>query len=176
MTSIFSEINLNDNIILKPEQFDINPNNKITTILKKNIENKVLGRIDGYILIVSKINSISEGNINNINGDISYSVNYDAVVFKPIKNSIINIRITNYNELAIWGIIDNIDNNIQCVCYKQMISDKFDYDEEKDIWKTKKSKSLYGDIIVVKQDSKIDFQIIDSKIDANKILIIGKIL
>lgn len=177
MNSVFSLIKLKDNVKLDPDQFTFDPSDKIISILRKNVEKKIIGRENGYILLISDVKSISQGFINNISGGVSYSVDYDAVIFKPIKDSIIKINVTNYNELGIWGIVDKISNtNIQCVCHKQMIPDKFHYDGEKDIWTTKKSNSLYGNLTTIKENSKVDFQIIDSKIDANKILIIGKII
>jgi DNA-directed RNA polymerase subunit E'/Rpb7 len=135
---MFSTVTLIDTIKLRSDQIGPDIRERIIHSLKKNYEKKVLGKINGYIIEIVDVNedTIKDGVINDINGDINYKLEYTAVMFKPIKGDILDITVDHCNDLGIWGhstILSDV-SIIECICTKNLIPDGFIYNEEQDIW------------------------------------------
>ncbi len=124
---------LEDRVSLEPKDVNNNILSNIFNSLKKNYENKVVGRIDGYILDIIKMsNKIDFGHLNNINGILDYKIKYYASVFIPVTKQILKIIITDierptgilndYTDIkGIPSMIPNCNSSILCLCKKDLV-------------------------------------------------------
>ncbi len=176
---MYSIVELEDIVKLEANQLD-NIYDSIKKNLINNYEKKILGRINSYIIKISNIDtsSIKNGIISDINGSVSYKVRYTAIIFEP-KNGHLNITITKSNEVGIWGYptmiytedeVKKIKNvSIECMCPKDIISDKFSYENLNWISKNNKDVKLtIGTEIIV--------NIMNYSIESNKISLVGEIV
>lgn len=169
---MFSTITLKDTIKLRSNQIGPNIKERIIHSLKKNYEKKVLGKINGYIIEIVDVNedTIKDGVINDINGDTNYKLEYTAVMFKPIKEDILDITIDHCNDLGIWGhstILSDV-SIIECICTKNLIPKGFTYDEEFEKW--------VSETKIIEEGTEVKLKVLNTQIDATKMLIIGNIV
>lgn len=163
---MFYIINLEDNIALEPKFISKN----ISLILKNYLitlyKNKVIGKINAYIIDILDIDNIIEGEIDNITGNITYSVKYTASIFKPIKGQNINIKINYINNIGIWGVLDVLPNsNIECFIPKSYLHN-FKYIDSLNEWVNSSQEITINSIINV--------SIINLQLEINKIILVGK--
>ena len=93
---------LTSNVVIKPQMFLMGFDNAILKQLKKNIEGYCM--MEGYIRPGSvKLLSRSKGysTAGNFNGDIEYSVEYEADVCNPIKDQNIKCVVLDINKMGI---------------------------------------------------------------------------
>ena len=93
---------LTSNVVIKPGMFLMGFDNAILKQLKKNIEGYCM--MEGYIRPGSvKLLSRSKGysTPGNFNGDIEYSVEYEADVCNPIKDQKIKCVVLDINKMGI---------------------------------------------------------------------------
>jgi DNA-directed RNA polymerase II subunit RPB7 len=186
---MFSRIVLRDDVQLLPNQIGSNINNRIIESLKKSFEKKILGRINSYIIAISDVNedSIKNGTINDINGGINYNLEYTAVIFRPMKNHILDVTINNCNDLGIWGFATLLPDVtfIECICPKHLLKGytfseessqwiKNEPEDEKESKQKKKNKKKQLDIVSL--NSKVQIKILNFQIETTKISIIGSIV
>jgi DNA-directed RNA polymerase subunit E'/Rpb7 len=169
---MFSTITLKDTVKIHSCQIGPNIKERIIHSLKKNYEKKVLGKINGYIIEIVDVNedTIKDGVINDINGDTNYKLEYTAVMFRPIKKDILNITVDHCNDLGIWGhstILPDV-SIIECICTKNYLPKGFTFEEESEKW--------VSDYETIEEGSDIQLQVLDTQIDATKMLIIGNIV
>ncbi len=114
---------LTDKININSKQIDTNIIENIASELRNKYENKILGRINGYIINIHKIQNtnIPKGTLNDINGDVSYTINYYVTVFIPEIKKNLDIIIDS-NDVDIIGHPKLIpkNNNILCICKKDL--------------------------------------------------------
>jgi len=93
---------LTSNVVIKPQMFLMGFDNAILKQLKKNIEGYCM--MEGYIRPGSvKLLSRSKGysTPGNFNGDIEYSVEYEAELCNPIKDQNIKCVVLDINKMGI---------------------------------------------------------------------------
>ena len=165
---MFSVVALEDNIKLKSEDIGKNIYNKN---IIKSFEGKVLGRINSYIIKIIDIDleSIKDGLVNDIDGSTNYLVKYNAVIFEPIKDQILDVIVKECNDNTIWTILSLLPkvDIIECIIPKKYISSAYNFNEDTLSWK-----SDYG---IIKIGSELKLKIVNFQIDSNKIMIIGSI-
>jgi len=170
---MYSVIKLNDVVKLTAGQINNNIPKTIKNNIVKNYENKVLGKINSYIIKIIDVNenNIKNGIINDINGDVVYKINYTAVIFNPLKDAVFDIIITKCDEIGLFGkpslifdILKKSKTIIDCVIPKNLIED---YKYVNNSW-------VKGEI-KISVNSEIRIKILSSQIDTGKIIIIGLI-
>ena len=168
---MFSIVKLEDIIKLDPKQF-----NNITESVKQNLvsnyENKVIGKLDSFVIKIVDIDehTIINGKVNEVTGGVNYLVRYTAVLFNPVKNGILDVVIYKSNEIGLFGkvkLINNGDNvNIQCIMPKELLTNHtFSITDQ--CW--------HNGTDNVKVDSNIKMKIKDVTMDYYRIVIIGEI-
>lgn len=176
---MFSTITLQDTIMLNSSLIGPNIKERVIQTLRKNYEKKVLGKINGYIIVIVDVNedTIKDGVINDINGDTNYKLKYSAVVFKPIKNHILDVTVDYCNDLGIWGhatLLPDV-SIIECVCPSHMIFN-YVHDEKIDEWVLNdKDSKVDLQSKTIHEGSEIQLKVVNTQIDATKMLIIGSI-
>jgi DNA-directed RNA polymerase II subunit RPB7 len=175
---MFSTITLDDVISLKSKQIGSNIKERVVRSLKDSYEKKVLGKINSYIISIVDVNedSIKDGIINDINGDTNYKLEYTAVIFRPMKNHILDVTVDYCNDLGIWGhssLLPEV-SLIECICPRHMIPNEYSHDESNDSW-------IFDDDAVttsnvIQEGSEIKLKVENTQIDATKMLIIGSLV
>lgn len=169
---MFSTLTLEDSINLPSNQIGSNIQERVLQNLKKNYEKKVLGKINGYIISIIDVNenTIKEGKVNDINGDVSYKLEYTAAIFRPIKGTPLDITVDYCNDLGIWGHLTLLPevSIIECICPKHMIPKDYKYNELINDWV-----SVDNPKKKISSGSEIQLKVFNTQIDATKMLIIG---
>ncbi len=166
---MFSFVKLRDNVkLIANELQDINK--YIINNLKLNYENKIINKLNAYtIKILDVCNTYDNGIINDIDGSVYFTVDYISVIFTPTKNEILNITISESNEIGLFGfptyISHNKDVQITCICPKDIITD---YKYSNNTWS--------NDKFSITNKSEINIKILNYQIDFNKIIIIGNVV
>ena len=146
---------LTSNVVIKPQMFLMGFDNAILKQLKKNIEGYCM--MEGYIRPGSvKLLSRSKGysTAGNFNGDIEYSVEYEADVCNPIKDQNIKCVVLDINKMGILAKA----TPLEIIIIKELHKNKSEF-----------SKIKVGDMIDVKVIEK-KFVFRDRKIDVIGIL------
>jgi DNA-directed RNA polymerase II subunit RPB7 len=86
---------------LPPAQFGQNIREKVIEMLKAKVEGKCTGRF-GYTIIVCKVENVTKGKLHPVTGMGHFHVRYNALVFKPYKNEILQAEVTGVNEEGFW--------------------------------------------------------------------------
>ena len=165
----------NDNLLQtnsKPGTQGFNMKDIIVDILRNKFEGKIFTKINGYVVKILNIDkkSILNGSINDINGEINYKIKYSAVIFKPIKNSVLDIVVDYCNDLAIWGHYELLSDVsiIECITPSHLIPENYTYNEMDNYWDS--------DGKSIKEGSFIKIKVINVQIDVTKMSIIGEII
>ena len=123
---MFLVAELKDHVKIKSRQIDSDIMQSIETVLKNSYENKILGRINGYVIQVHKINKdIKKGTLGELTGDINYYIEYIASVFIPRPKHLLDIIITSNDDGEVVGIPFLIGNKcdvsvVSCICKKDL--------------------------------------------------------
>ena len=170
---MFSTLTLEDSVNLSAKQIGPNIKERVLGTLRKKYERKVLGKINGYLISIIDVDedTVKDGSVNDINGDVTYKLEYTAVVFRPIKGSVLSITVDYCNDLGIWGhssLLPDV-SVIECICPKHMIPKGFKHDEKTDEWVQKNPK------IIIRPGSEIQLKVFNTQIDATRMLIIGSV-
>lgn len=121
-------------------------------------DTRLFSKLDTY-RSKTKLKTLEHGKISDISGDISYSIEYNAVIFRPIVGDTINITVNFINNRGIWGNLTLLNTKtIKCTCLKEKMDG---YVYENDVW--------IKDNTVIDVGSEIDIKIIHFQIDSNYI-------
>jgi len=163
---MFKVESLNDIIPLRPNQIGSNIYDRVVDSLKDKIEHKILGKIDAYVISIVNIDdsSLINGTIDEVTSSINYNVAYDAVVFRPIKGEMIDVKVDYCSDPGIWGYVCYIEDiNIQCFLPRKYMK-PCSFDE--------KTETFLIDGEKICKDSTVTLKIVESKIDSNSIEIL----
>lgn len=184
---MYSIVKLTDNITIKSQNIKKNLKESVKDLLIKNYEGKITPKLDNYIVKIVDVNekNIRNGLINDINGDVVYSIEYTAVIFDPITNFVFDVRIIKCSDIGIWGypllcykeleegtleeveLCRKKECKVECISTFEDLSKDYIYDEDNCSFVHKTNKSI------IKKDSIIKFSINSKQIECNKISILG---
>ena len=166
---MYNVLKLTDNISLLTTEMDNNIVSKIKEKMISKYECNILPNINSYVLKIIDINtsSIKNGKINDINGNISYNVEYTAVVFDPQKGRVIDVYVDKCDELGIWGHPIHCpikDTVVECICVAGSLG-PYKYHDGSYVSKT-----------IISPGSSIKFKILNKQIENEYMGIIGTLV
>ena len=89
-----------DNVPLHPKHFGADSVKRILDELKSKVEGKASGRF-GFTILVTKIQGMSSGRLDESTGYAHYTVRYLSVVFRPFRNEILFAEVAMVNQVCI---------------------------------------------------------------------------
>ena len=95
-------------ITLHPQFFGPQMRNYLTKRLYEEVEGTCSGRF-GYIISVIQIRDIGSGALQSTTGHAEFKITYQAVVFKPFKNQVLDGIVSTVNKVA-FGFLLPINN------------------------------------------------------------------
>lgn len=95
---------LTHTIQLEPKKFGPNLENEVRTKLFETVEGSCVGEI-GYIIEVVDIIDVGEGTLMPTYGYAVYNIRYNAVVFKPFRNEVLDASVINVNKMGFFAVV-----------------------------------------------------------------------
>lgn len=162
-------VELENDVRISANQLNENLLNCIKDNLILNYEGKISILTNSYIIkILSFVNNIDNGRVEDLDGSVTYKIKYTAIVFKP-ENVEVDITVTKCNDVGLWGyptLIGNSNVKIECVLPKDIIGIRYTFINGKWICKSDPKKQI-------ENDSQIKVKIMNFVIEVNKINMIG---
>jgi len=132
MSNLYNRLQLNDKIVLMPNQLDSNLDKLLEDYLKRKVGNKC--QKEGFIKKNSiKIIKRSIGKINSsfLNGSTTFHVIYKAEVCNPKKGDMITVEIVDVNKMGALAKLDGTPLNI--VIPKQLHKNRDEFKKLSDL-------------------------------------------
>jgi DNA-directed RNA polymerase subunit E' len=123
---MYTKARLVDDVRVPPERLD----EKREVVIKELLQEKLEGRIDrdiGAIVAIIDIISVEEGRILPGDGGVYYETTFDALVFRPVMQEIIEgdvVEIVNFGAFISMGPMDGL------LHISQITDDYISYDEK----------------------------------------------
>ncbi|XP_074571585.1 DNA-directed RNA polymerase V subunit 7 [Curcuma longa] len=89
---VFMEVDLSWNVIISPEQLDAKGlllHKAIILRLMDDIASRKASKEHGYYVAVTTLNSVGEGKVRELSGDVLFPVTFTCITLKPIKGDIL---------------------------------------------------------------------------------------
>ena len=83
---------------ITPDQFTNKLDKSIRTLLLRGLYNRPLNK-SGYIVAVTRIESTGDGIIMPLTGDAVFNVKFQAIIFRPYKNEVVDGTITKVDRV-----------------------------------------------------------------------------
>jgi DNA-directed RNA polymerase II subunit RPB7 len=103
--SVLNQMRLEHEVLMHPATFGRDLNSKIQTRLCEEVEGAVVGK-KGIVVSAIKFmneNESERGIIEYETGYASFMVKYDALVFRPFKNEVMDAKVIVVAEHGIWA-------------------------------------------------------------------------
>lgn len=199
---MYNLVKLNGTVIVKPKEISSNLGD-LGKILKKgiytNYEKKILLDYDSYLVKIVNIDlnklekfsndKTDNGIINEINGNMTFTIEYNAVVFEPIKGSVFDVIVSKCSKVGFWGHplyccdsknSDDIEHEVlarndscclvECQCpYLDLVEKGYVYNDEENYYYKKETDSK------ITVETVLQAQIIWTKVEYNKMTILVNI-
>jgi DNA-directed RNA polymerase subunit E'/Rpb7 len=169
---MFSIVKLDEEINIRANQLGPDLKKQITDTLCSTNEGRIISKINGYLIKILDVDTITVGLINDINGSTCYSVIYSAVMFIPRtknqKDQLLDMDIKKCSEMGIWLALTALSkvDIIECVIPKNYLTDK-GFSFNNNTWiKSEK---------ILKIGTEVKVSIINTEVNFNNILMIGQL-
>jgi DNA-directed RNA polymerase II subunit RPB7 len=137
------------------------------TTLRKKVEGKCTGRF-GYTILVTSLTDVGKGRLDEDSGSAVFPVTYLALVFRPIRNEILNTRVTQVNQNGFFASAGPLEI---FVSDKLMPSDlKFDAGRDGNPMYISEEENIR-----IEQDTEVRVKIIGIRLASDQIITIGTI-
>lgn len=123
---MYKKVKLSDTIRVPPEELGEVTEDVILRLLQDNFEGTCEENI-GWIVAVTDVNKTGEGRIKYNEGGVFYETDFEAVVFEPIKQEIVEGIVKEIVEFGAFVSIGPIDALLHA---SQIGDDFFSFDEE----------------------------------------------
>jgi DNA-directed RNA polymerase II subunit RPB7 len=100
----FLQKKLSHTIQLPPIYFGRNIRVELARRLHEDVEGTCNGRV-GYIVSVLEVVSITPGKLLPGSGSAEFKVEYQAIVFKPFKNQVMDAVVSTVNKASLMSLI-----------------------------------------------------------------------
>eukprot|EP00124_Ichthyophonus_hoferi_P002680 Ihof_evm5s193 gene=Ihof_evmTU5s193 len=98
---MFFQIELFHELVLAPQYFGPKLRKVLKAKLHREVEGTCSGRY-GYIIAVTQIVEIGKGKIMETKGLVTFPIKYNAVVFRPFKNEVLDGIVTQVTKAGIF--------------------------------------------------------------------------
>eukprot|EP00127_Corallochytrium_limacisporum_P007080 Clim_evm40s241 gene=Clim_evmTU40s241 len=120
---MFYFIELDHDVLLHSQFFDKDIKQHVKNILLQEVENQKLPRY-GWCVMVTNIKSIDKGRIQEGTGMVTFKVSYQAVIYRPIEDEVIDATVGLVNQHGVWIDV----GPIRCIVSKLHLPPEFVYD------------------------------------------------
>lgn len=90
---MFFIVNLTKEVLVHPKYFGAELLKFVRLKLMQDVEGSCDGKY-GFIVAVKNINKLGYGEVESGKGYVSYHIQYEAVVFRPVKGQVIDVCVT----------------------------------------------------------------------------------
>ncbi|KAI8974091.1 RNA polymerase Rpb7 [Pilobolus umbonatus] len=155
---------LSHTITLHPSYFGPNMHQQLKDKLYADVEGTCSGRY-GYIITVVSLSSFGKGKILPGSGLSEFKVSYQAIVFKPYKNEVLDGIVTTVNKMGFFADV----GPLQVFVSNHLIPNdmKFDANGNPPCYSSEDQ--------VIQKDVQVRLKIVGTRIDATEIFAIGTI-
>ena len=150
---------------LAPEHFGPQLKAVINSRLMDKVEGKPMGK-HGYVISVTNVKEedISQGIIED-DGSVSFDISYQAIMFRPFKNEVLDAKVGNVNEHGFFADV----GPLQVFVSKHAMPDDHTFDEQAASWVSDDRE------VEIKKDSGVRLRVMNTDVLTNKIHAIGSI-
>ena len=108
---MFFKAQLVKDFVLEPRFMGKQIREMVHQRLKEAVEGKLEPNV-GYIVTVLRIGDewMGKGRIDNMTGGVIYNITYEALVFRPFKNEVVDVIVTEVSNLGYNGTIGGLVN------------------------------------------------------------------
>lgn len=135
---------------------------ELIKIQVRNIENQIIGE-HGYVVLIVEFSYTDKGTVEKESGNVSFKINYNAIIFKPIKDEIVDcvvVMITEYGYFCRMG-------PVKVFVSRCMIDNNWEYLSEENVWKN-------DERVIIEKNSIVRLKLVAVKINSNEITALGK--
>lgn len=157
---MFFVVDLWKNVCVKPSQLGARYEQHVSDLLRNEVEGKCLGQY-GYVVCVVRILIREKGRVQDGSGFVITPVKYQAVVFQPMKEEVMDGIITSVNALGFFA---------QCGPVKAFVSRmnfSADYEMVEGVWTDGETKLAV--------DKEVRLRILGFKYETNGMTAVGQI-
>lgn len=158
---MFYLTSLTKSLSLNPQDLDTDIKAVISEKIR-DLEGTIVGS-HGYVVSVLEFDQEGRGFIDNETGKVNFETNYNAIIFRPIQNEILDAVPDSINEYGIFYRIGPM--NIFVSQYS--ISENLEYDFEENVWRNDK------DVIEIGKKSRL--KIVALRINSDEITALGEL-
>ncbi|CAA7392942.1 unnamed protein product [Spirodela intermedia] len=162
---MFFHMVLERNMQLHPRYFGPHLHEKLTTKLVKDVEGTCSGK-HGFVVAVTKVESIGKGLIREGTGFVTFPVKYQCVVFRPFRGEILEAVVTLVNKMGFFAEAGPVNIFVS----NHLIPDDMEF-QSGDI----PNYTTSDGSVKIQKDSEVRLKIIGVRVDAAEIFCIGTI-
>ncbi len=103
---MFYVLQLTHSLVIPPIHFGPKLYDTLTTLLRSSVEGSALSTY-GYVVQVISVprSSITAGVIEYDSGDVAFDIRYEALLFRPFKNEVVDAVVTDVNNLGFFAYV-----------------------------------------------------------------------
>ena len=163
---MFFHVSLEAKIKMHPSDLGPKLNNAIKRKLQLQEEGRCMPEF-GFVVAVIETKVIAKGMVSDAgNGLVSFPVKYEAVVFKPFKNEVLDTRVTAVNKMGFFAEA----GPLQVFVSSHLIPEDHSFTlAEEPCYQSDDGQSR------IRVNSEVRLRIIGSRVDPGKIFCIGTI-
>jgi len=164
---MFFHIEREDTLALAPKYFGKAVKKHILSQLRKKVEGKCTGRY-GYTIVVTQLQLIGKGKLDEDTGNAHFPVRYLALVFRPFKNEILPAKVTSINNTGFFSQAGPLEIFVS----KLLMPDDYKFDSRKEGLPTYYSET---EDIRIQVGSLVRIKIVGIRFATDNIYVIGTI-
>lgn len=100
---VFFQQTLTRTVVMHPQFLGRDLKNEIFKRLKAEVEGMSVGE-SGYLIAVVTVHDegTSKGLIDHLTGFVKYRVSFDAVMFRPFRNEVMDLVVSTVSQVRLW--------------------------------------------------------------------------
>jgi len=166
---MFFHVELRKELLLNPKYVGPNIRELLVEKLIQSVEGSCSGRW-GFVVCVTDVIEVGKGKIREGGGLATFSIRYNAVVFKPFKGEVFDAVVKTVNKLGFFAQV----GPLQVFVSKHLIPPDMQFDPQS-------TPASYVSQVTDQQpqrvtiDSEVRLRVIATRVDATEIFAIGTI-
>ncbi|KAL1234159.1 DNA-directed RNA polymerase II subunit RPB7 [Trichinella pseudospiralis] len=164
---MFFLMKLEHDVLLHPRYFGPHLYNTVRQKLVLEVEGQCTGKY-GFIITVTGILSIGAGLVQSGCGFVRFPIKYQAVVYRPIKNEVVEGRVENVSKLGLFCLVGPLTVFISRHCIPHDL-----------IFRPTAQPMSYcneDESIEITVNMNLRLKILGTRVDANNIFAIGTLM
>eukprot|EP00656_Telonema_subtile_P039012 TRINITY_DN44161_c0_g1_i1.p1 TRINITY_DN44161_c0_g1~~TRINITY_DN44161_c0_g1_i1.p1 ORF type:complete len:195 (-),score=58.43 TRINITY_DN44161_c0_g1_i1:320-904(-) len=106
--TMFFLVHMQANVELQPQHFHKKHKERLVNTLIKEKEGSFMGE-HGYLVLVTKVHSIGSGKVRDGIAAVSFPIEYQALVFRPMKNEVVYGVVKEVQQHGFFATVGPLD-------------------------------------------------------------------